>query len=90
MGLQSGDGVVVVMTSSCGGDGWIAEVEAPLGGGGGGGGDTMDPVTGDTPPPSSFLAPDLGARVPVGLPCAPTWICVICLSASLDGESSTE
>jgi hypothetical protein len=50
MGLQSGDGVVVVMTSSCGGDGWIAEVEAPLGGGGGGGDDTMDPVTGDTPP----------------------------------------
>jgi hypothetical protein len=44
-------------------------VEAPLGSGGGGG-HTADPVTGDLA--SGFHAPDLGARVPVGRPCAPT------------------
>jgi hypothetical protein len=61
-------------------------VEAPLGGGGGGG-HTADPVTGDLA--SGFHAPDLGARVPVGRPCAPTWILVVHLGASLGGGSST-
>jgi hypothetical protein len=66
-----GDGVVVMVSSSCSG----------------GGGHTVNLVTGE--PPSGSLAPDLGARVPVGLPCALTWIRVMCIGASLDGESST-
>jgi hypothetical protein len=79
--------MVVVVASSCGGGGggWTVEVEAPLGGGGGS--HTMNPVTGD--PHSGSLVPDLGARVPVGLPCALTWIYTVCLGAGLKGESST-
>jgi hypothetical protein len=75
------------MTPSCG-DGssnWIEDAEAPLGGRGGS--HTVGPVTGDLPPGS--LAPDLGARVLMGLPCALTWICAVCLSNGRDGESST-
>jgi hypothetical protein len=86
MGQRSGGGVVVVVAPSCGGggNGWTEEVEALLGGGGG---HTVDPVIGD-PPPSGSLAPDLGARVPVGLPCDPTWIRVMCLGVGLSDESS--
>jgi hypothetical protein len=85
--------VVVVVAPSCGGGvcDCTKEAEAPVGGGGGGGSNhTVDPVMGDpSPPPSGSLAPDLSARVLVGLHCAPTWICVVCLGAGLDGESST-
>jgi hypothetical protein len=42
---------------------------------GGGGGDVMRPVTGG--PPLGPLGADLGARVPVGRPCSPTWIRVV-------------
>jgi hypothetical protein len=77
MGLQSGDDVVVAVGSSCNG-GF---------GGGGGGSHTMDPVTGD--PPSGSLAPHLGDRVLMGLPCAPTSILAVCLGADLGGELST-
>jgi hypothetical protein len=90
MGLRSGGSVVV---SSCGGGGGggcgFVVVEEPLNGGGGGSGHTMDPVTGEPPPPSSSLALDLGTRVPVCLPCGPTWILVVRLGAGLSGESST-
>jgi hypothetical protein len=60
--------------------------KAPLGGGCGNS-HTSDPVTGD--PRSASHVPDLGARVPVGPPCVPTWIIVLRLSVSLGGESST-
>jgi hypothetical protein len=66
--------VVVVVTSSCdgNGDGETAKVEALLSGGGGSG-HIMHPVMGDPPPPPlGSLAPDLDARVLVGLPCSPT------------------
>jgi hypothetical protein len=56
-------------------------------GGGGGGGHTSDLDTGDHQ--STSLTSDLGARVPVGLPCTPTWILVMCLGAGLGGEPST-
>jgi hypothetical protein len=62
MGLQSGGVVVAAMGSPCGG--WVAVVEALLEGRGCGG-HTVDPVTGDLLLGS--LAPDLGARVLVGL-----------------------
>jgi hypothetical protein len=80
--------VVVVVASSCGGGGggWTVEVEARLDDGGGGG-HTVDLVTGD--PTSGSLALDLGARVSASLPCALTWIRVVCLSVILGGESST-
>jgi hypothetical protein len=55
--------------------------------GGGGGGHTSDSVTGE--PRSASLASDLGARVLVSLPCAPTWILTVRLGARLSGESST-
>jgi hypothetical protein len=35
--------------------------------------------------PSGSLAPDLGGRVPVGHPCAPTWILAVRLGAGPDG-----
>jgi hypothetical protein len=47
----------------------------------------MDPVMGD--PASGSLALDLGARVPMGLSYAPTWIRTVCLGPGLGGESST-
>jgi hypothetical protein len=97
-GLRSGRGVVVVVDSCCSGGGCV-EVEASLSGGsyvevkaslggGDGSGHTMDPVMGD--PQSGSLAPDLGARVLVCLPCAPTWILAVCLGVDLGGESSTD
>jgi hypothetical protein len=88
MGLWSGGDVVFAMASSCGGGGggWTVEVKAPLDGGGAGG-HTVDPITDH--PPSGSLAPNLGARVPTGLPCAPTWIRAVHLGVGLDGESST-
>jgi hypothetical protein len=48
----------------------------------------MDSDTGD--PPSGSLTPDLDARVPVGLPCAPTWILAVSHGPGLEGESNTE
>jgi hypothetical protein len=72
-----------VVSSCCsGGVGVVVSLD-----GGDGSGHTMDLVTGN--PPSSSLAPDLGARVLVGLPYGPTWILVVRLGASLGGESST-
>jgi hypothetical protein len=67
--------------------GSYVEVKASLGGGDGSG-HTMDPVMGD--PRSGSLAPDLGTRVSVCLPCAPMWILAVCLGADLGGESSTD
>jgi hypothetical protein len=55
---------------------------------GGGGGHTLDPVMGD--PWSASLASDLNARVPMGVPCTPTWILAVLLGAGLGGESSTD
>jgi hypothetical protein len=80
---------MVVVGSSCDGGGCsrVAVVEALFDSGGGGGGHTKDPVTGA--PLSGSLVPDLGARVPVGLPSTPTWILVMRLGAGLGGESST-
>jgi hypothetical protein len=78
--------VVVEVGSSCGGGG-VALVEAPLDGGGGADGHTMDLVTGDLPSGSPAL--DLGDRVPVGCPCAPTWILVVRLGADPGGKSGT-
>jgi hypothetical protein len=50
----------------------------------------VNSVTGDPPPPASgSLTLDLGARVPVGLPCTLTWIYAMCLRVGLGGESST-
>jgi hypothetical protein len=88
MGLCSGGSVVVAVSSPCDGgkSGWAAVIEGPLGGGGDGG-HTANPVTGDLC--SGSLATNLGARVLVGHPCAPTWILTMRLGAGLSGELST-
>jgi hypothetical protein len=80
-GLSSGDDVVF---SSCCSDGGVG-VMVTLGDGSGDG-QNSDPVIGD--PRSISLAPDLGARVPVGLPLRLTQILTVYLGAVLGGESS--
>jgi hypothetical protein len=79
--------VVPSCCSGGGGGGGGIGVMVLLDSGGGGGGHTSDPVMGDYP--SGSLASDLGARVPVGHPCAPTQILAVRLGADLSGESST-
>jgi hypothetical protein len=78
----------VVFSSCCSGGGGVGFVVTIGSGGGGGGGQTLDPITVD--PRSASLAPDLGARVPVGVPLGLIWILVICLYAGLSGELSTD
>jgi hypothetical protein len=92
MGLQSG-GDSVVVVGSCGGD---VVLEAPLNGGGGsvwralleggggGGGHTSYPVTNEIRPVSITLVH--GARVLVGRPLGPIWICVVFLYIELRGR----
>jgi hypothetical protein len=97
MGLWSG-GDLAAVVGSCGGGvvleapldgggGGVMVLTALLGGSGGGDGHTSDPVLGD--PWSVSLALVHGARVPMGLPLGPIWILIVCLYASLGGESST-
>jgi hypothetical protein len=88
MELWSGGSVVVALGSSCGGgSGSGVKVVEELLDSGGGGGHTTDPVTGD--PRLASLAPDLSARVSVGLLCTLTWIRAVCIGANLGGELST-
>jgi hypothetical protein len=61
-------------------------VTGPLRGGGGGGGHMIDPTSGDSRLTS--LAPSLGARVPVGRPHGPIWICAVYLYDDLGGVDS--
>jgi hypothetical protein len=77
---------VVEVSSSCGGgDDWTEEDGALLGGGGGVD-HTANLITGDLP--LGPLAPDLGARVLLGLACAPTLILTMSRGPSLNAESS--
>jgi hypothetical protein len=96
MGLRSGGASLVAVGSCSGGavlevplDGGGGEVvTCPLGGGGGGGSHTVGSVSGGSWPAS--LALILGARVPVGQPHGPIWICAVCLYAGhVGGESGT-
>jgi hypothetical protein len=86
LGLRSDGGAVVEVSSSCGGgDDWTEEDGALLGGGGGVD-HTANLITGDLP--LGPLAPDLGARVLLGLACAPTLILTMSRGSSLNAESS--
>jgi hypothetical protein len=87
MGLRSGGDSATVVGSCGGGGGSVMVLTAPLGGSGGGDGHTSDPVPGDPWPASLALVH--GARVLMGLPLGPIRILIVCLYASLGGESST-
>jgi hypothetical protein len=82
-GLSSGGGMV--FSSCCNGGGGVG-VMVTLDGDGGGG-QTSNLVIGD--PRLASCAPDLDARVSVGLPLGLTQILTVCLGANLGGESST-
>jgi hypothetical protein len=64
----------------------LVVVTGPLRGGGGGGGHMIDPTSGDSGLTS--LAPSLGARVLVGRPHGPIWICAVYLYDDLGGVDS--
>jgi hypothetical protein len=86
IGLSSVAGVVFSSCCSSGGGGGGGGVVDTIDGGGGGG-QTSDPSLVD-----SWLAslnPDLGARVPVGLPRGPIWILTVCMYAGFGTELST-
>jgi hypothetical protein len=94
MGLRSGGcspavagsyGGGAVLESPLDGGGGVV-VTGPLGGGGVGGGHTTDLASGESGPTS--LVPSLGARVPMGRPCGPIRILVICLYGDLGGVDS--
>jgi hypothetical protein len=92
IGLRSGGSSLAVARSTSG----VAVLEAPFNGGGvavggdgsgGGGGGHMPDTVSDESGLAS-LASILGARVPVGQPCGPIWIRVVCLYDGLGGVDS--